>query len=157
MKKKNLSHYWLCALAGCLTATWTIFIHEHNFEFFWPFNWPVKITDVQCKPVTIDVVADPTPTPDNKPSYCSHNFPKIKVGDWVKVPRSDFTNHIETWGKVVKINPFDEYIYGIRVRYDNEKLNPDPNKTTAEKGNNWEDFECYEVLDVARYDLTAKP
>jgi len=42
MKKQK--HYWLCALTGLLAGFVAVFISTHHFEFFWPFNWPVKIT-----------------------------------------------------------------------------------------------------------------
>jgi hypothetical protein len=54
--KNKQDHYWMCAVTGLLAGFLAIFISTHNFEFFWPLNWPIKITAVlPPQPVTISM------------------------------------------------------------------------------------------------------
>lgn len=110
------NHVWVCALTGFFAGSLAFFIATHNFEFFWPFNWPMKITEKVTSVAEVSSVATPVPTSTPIPSWTMRPLvPRYIVrGVRVKVLHSGK----EQIGTVFQVDP--EQLYPIKVWFGKE-------------------------------------
>lgn len=135
--KSRHKHFWICALTGLLSGFLAFFICTHNFEFFWPLNWPMKITSVPgSQPVTV------TRTPehfDDPPSIIADD--RIQPGVRVVVKHKG-----EVTGKVYSLTEGGR-AYPIVVIFGKFPFDP-PFDGFNMEGRNWECYAESEILEV---------
>ncbi len=144
---KERGHYWICGLTGLLAGFLAFFICTHNFEFFWPFNLPIKVTMVESVPITIISEIRPTESQTSSDYIVCDSLGKIEVGMKVKA-KNDGTGQIRI-GYVESIYPNSEF--PLLVLEDdadgNTKFDP-AYMGDSLKGKNWERYQCLEIVKV---------
>jgi hypothetical protein len=111
-KKQNCCMPWFVyiqvgLLCGFSSIGLSSFYSSHNFQFVWPLNWPLVITDVNQPDTTQS--ADATPAPEDR-------YTHVQVGSRVLVWRSyDNSSTVKKcWGK---ITDYDYIHKGVNFPY----------------------------------------
>lgn len=140
MKQNNkITHYWLCGItgfvAGLLAIFLTWFIQSHNFEFVWPLNWPMKITEVEKK----DKPSEPLQN-GMTAQLADKDGVVYTIGDKVRV----MFNTEEKTGTIYGFST--PWCYPILVHFGSQPFNPAYNTKDA-VGNNWERYDFSEIME----------
>ena len=139
MKNKVYTHYWICGLTGFLAGLLAFFICTHNFEFFWPFNWPIRITKAErIVSMTKDTVLPQDPTYSNFLKMECNDGLIIESGTKVKVRHNDKI----MIGKIYQFKPNN--LWPIIVMFE-DTFEP-AYMGNINIGNNWENYRCAEII-----------